>query len=63
MRPSIIAQYALELAQSINEFYRDVPVLESKKDLLDGRLRFAAAARSVLGQALELLGIPLPDQM
>lgn len=63
LRPAIIAQWCLETAQYINDFYRDVPILQSEGDLLSGRLRFAAAARSVLAQGLELLGIAIPDQM
>ena len=63
LRPALIAQWCLEAAQCINEFYRDVPVLDSKDDLLEGRLRLASAARQVLGQGLDLLGIPLPDEM
>ncbi len=63
LRPSIIAQWCLETAQRINEFYRDVSVLDSTEDLLEGRLRLAAVARQVLGQGLELLGIPLPEEM
>lgn len=63
MRPSIMAQWCLKTAQSINAFYRDVPVLESEGALREGRLRFAAAARETLELGLGLLGIPLPDEM
>lgn len=63
MRPSIIAQWCLKTAQAINAFYRDVPVLESEGGLREGRLRFASAARECLTLGLDLLGIPLPDEM
>lgn len=62
-RPSLVAQWCLETAQRANDFYRDVPVLESSGDLLNGRLRLVLAMRSVLARGLDLLGIPLPDEM
>lgn len=63
LRPSVMAQWCMETAQRINDFYRDVPVIESKGDLLRGRLRFASAARQALVEGLSLLGIPMPDEM
>lgn len=63
LRPSIIAQWCIDASQRINEFYRDVPVLESTGDLLEGRLRLVAAARQTLLAGLGLLSIPVPDEM
>lgn len=63
LRPSILAQWCLEAAQRANDFYRDVPVLESSGTKLEGRLRLVAAARAALEQGLYLLGISLPDEM
>jgi arginyl-tRNA synthetase len=63
MRPSVIAQWCIDAAQRINEFYRDVPVLESEGELLEGRLRLVASARQVLVSGLALLSIPVPDEM
>lgn len=63
LRPSIIAQWCIDVAQRVNEFYRDVPVLESEGDLKEGRLRLVAAARSALVSGLALLSIPVPDEM
>lgn len=62
-RPSVIAQWCFETAQAVNEFYRDVPILDGDAGLLPGRLRLANAARHVLTQGLDLLAIPLPDEM
>lgn len=63
LRPSVIAQWCIDVAQRVNEFYRDVPVLESEGDLKEGRLRLVAAARSALVSGLGLLSIPVPDEM
>ncbi len=63
MRPSVIAQWCIDVAQRINEFYRDVPVLESQGELLEGRLRLVATARQTLVSGLALLSIPVPDEM
>jgi arginyl-tRNA synthetase len=63
LRPSIIAQWCLEVSQKINAFYRDVPVLESEPELRVGRLRLAAASRDALVLGLSLLGISVPEEM
>jgi arginyl-tRNA synthetase len=63
MRPSVLAQWCLETAQSVNDFYRDVSVLESEGALREGRIRLVEAARTTLSRGLDLLGIPLPDEM
>ena len=63
LRPAILAQWCLDTAQRVNDFYRDVSVLESSGELREGRLRLAAAARTSLVKGLELLGIPVPEEM
>jgi len=63
LKPACIGQWCLDLAQDINAFYRDVPVLESQGDLREGRIRLAAAARQALVNGLSLLGINVPDEM
>jgi len=63
LRPSVIAQWCIDAAQSVSEFYHAVPVLESEGDLKEGRLRLVAAARQALVSGLGLLSIPVPDEM
>lgn len=63
LRPAVIAQWCHEMAQRMNDFYRDVPVLEAKGDERIARLRLITTSRQVLAKGLELLGIPLPDEM
>lgn len=63
LKPSLIAQWCLDVATRANEFYHDVNVLDSAFGLKEARLRLVAATRTVLEQGLGLLGIPVPDEM
>ncbi len=62
-KPSALAQWCLSLAQEVNAFYRDVPVLDAPTDVRAARLALAALARHALVHGSELLGIPVPDEM
>lgn len=59
-----LAYYATDLAKAVHVFYKQVPVLslEEEGDIRD-RLQLILAARKVLGQTLDLLGINKPDVM
>lgn len=57
-----LAGYAHDLADQFNRFYHAVPVLRSE-DERPSRIALVAAVRQTLGNALELLGIPLLDAM
>ncbi len=63
LRPAIIAQWCLEMATRVNEFYRDVKVIDADKKMQEARLRLVASARTVLLLGLHLLGIPVPEEM
>lgn len=63
LRPAVMAQWCHETSQRMNDFYRDVPVLESTGKERVARLRLITVSRQVLEQGLNLLGIPLPDEM
>jgi len=64
LRPHYIANYAYDLATKFNEFYEKNPVLSAPtKELKASRLALVKAARIVLGNALELLGIGAPERM
>lgn len=59
-----LAYYTLELAKKIHFFYNHVHVLASEDaNLMASRLQLVMAARKVLGQALDLLGVSQPDVM
>jgi len=63
LRPSVMAQWCLDTAMRANEFYRDVPVIEAPLGVKQARLRLVAAARSALLLGLNLIGIPVPEEM
>jgi arginyl-tRNA synthetase len=63
LRPSLVANYAYELAEAFNELYQAVPVLKAGKGSRDARLAMVAAAMIVLANALGLLGIEAPESM
>ena len=60
--PSIIAKYAISLAQAFNKYYAHVRILEDDAQL-DGRLAVISATSIVLKEALRLLGVAAPENM
>lgn len=64
LAPHLVAGYAPELAVALNAFYRDCPVLAAESEpLRRGRLQLVQGARIALGSTLELLGLPVLDEM
>jgi arginyl-tRNA synthetase len=63
MRPLLIANYAFELSKAFSNFYNNCPVLSADDQVRDFRLRMVAAAKQVITNSLNLLGINVPDVM
>ena len=64
MKPELIAEYANELADIFNAFYKEVPVLKADlPQLTEARLDLVWSTKTVLHNALGLLGINAPDRM
>lgn len=61
--PSLIARYAVDLAQKYNKFYIDCKILTAEGDAKDFRLALTAATLQTLKNALSLLGIGVPEKM
>lgn len=61
--PSLLARFLYTVAQGLNDFYRDIPVLKAKADLRAARLRLVSAVRSVIASGLAILGIPVLEEM
>jgi arginyl-tRNA synthetase len=61
MNPSLIANYAFELAQIFNEFYHSSKVIGSNQESF--RLRLIDSFRTTLKNALHLLGIEVMEEM
>jgi len=63
-KPHLIAAYVFEVASFFNQFYRDCPVLPEKNVILrNTRLKLVEAAKIVLKNGLNILGIEAPAEM
>ncbi|MCU0082309.1 arginine--tRNA ligase [Streptococcus danieliae] len=60
--PSIIAKYAINLAQHFNKYYAHTRILEENPER-ESRLALSYATGLVLKEALRLLGVEAPEQM
>lgn len=60
--PSIVAKYAVDLAQAFNSFYGNVKVL-SDTDYLSYRVALITSTATALKEALRLLGMAAPEEM
>ena len=61
--PSIIARYAVDLAQKYNKFYFDCKILTAEDGVKQLRLAITKAALQTLENALSLLGLRVPKKM
>jgi arginyl-tRNA synthetase len=58
-----VPRYAYDMASAFSAFYRDAKVLTDDAALSSARLALVDASRSVLANALALLGITAPESM
>ena len=63
LEPSIIARYAVDLAQSFNKFYHDCQINVEDTNIKYTRANIVAITKSILKDALGLLGMTCPEQM
>ncbi|MHC1602217.1 MAG: arginine--tRNA ligase [Methermicoccaceae archaeon] len=63
LKPHHLAQYARELAEAFNQFYRLCPVLGAPPELMAPRLTLVRAARYGLAACLDTLGIQAIEEM
>ena len=60
--PSIVAKFAINLAQSFNKYYAHTRILDESPER-DSRLALSYATATVLKEALRLLGVEAPNEM
>ena len=60
--PSIIAKFAINLAQTFNKYYAHTRILDDSSER-DSRLALCYATATVLKESLNLLGVDAPDEM
>ncbi len=64
LKPNLIADYANTLADKFNTFYNALPVIRAEpNELRDARIILTDSIRTVLHNALTLIGIVAPDRM
>ena len=61
--PSIIARYALDLAESYSSFYNDNKVITDDEKVSKARLYLTYMTNVTLTNSIELLGLKIPSQM
>ena len=64
LSPAIIANFAYEIAKEFNQYYHDTPILkEEDEKTLKARLVLISTLANVLVNAMNILGIELPERM
>jgi arginyl-tRNA synthetase len=62
--PSLIAQFAYDLAKEFNRFYTEEPILkEPDENYRKFKIAFATMVAIAIHNAMDLLGISVPDRM
>lgn len=62
--PAIVANYVYELTKSYNRFYHELPIIkEENKDVKILRLQLSKACGQTISNAMNLLGIKVPEKM
>ncbi|HCC69950.1 MAG TPA: arginine--tRNA ligase [Bacteroidales bacterium] len=64
LNPSVIANYAYELAREYNQFYHDYTILGEENDKLkDFRICLSEYSGIIINESMRLLGIDMPERM
>jgi len=62
--PALIANYVYDLAKEYSQYYHDTPILkEENKDILIFRLQLSKTIGIAIKEAMNLLGIRMPERM
>lgn len=62
-KASQLASYLIDVTRTFGAFYRECQVLGNSAELTAARLMLVEATRRILGRGLNLMGIPVPEQM
>jgi len=63
LEPHLIAQYLRELAHAFHTWYHGTQVLVADESERNAKLTLACAARQVLANGLNILGVSAPEKM
>ena len=61
--PSVVARFAVDVAQAFNKFYNTNRINVEEKNVRDARMTMVHLTRKTIKDALLLLGIECPEQM
>jgi len=61
--PSVVARYAVDVAQSFNRFYHDHPIITEDKAMTKARVALVAAVAQTIKNALKLVCLQAPEKM
>ncbi len=62
--PALVAQYVYELAKTYNGFYQELPIFaDDAREQMVLRLMLSTCTARVIKQAMELLGVEVPERM
>ncbi|KHF37138.1 Arginine--tRNA ligase [Paenibacillus sp. P1XP2] len=61
--PSVLARYALDVAQSFNQFYNKERIVIEDAQVRKARLRLTRLAGRTIARTMGLLGIQTPERM
>jgi len=62
-KPSVLADYLYDLAQTYSTFYQNVPFLKAPEGVRESRVRLCGITAVVLEKGLDLLGIETPKRI
>jgi len=62
-KPSTVADYLYDLAQSYSTFYQNVPFLKAEEGVRESRVRLCGITAKVLKSGLDLLGIETQERI
>ncbi len=63
VNPTLLATYAYRLAEEFTQFYETHPVARAAPGERSGRIRLTRRVERVLHDALDVLGLPAPEEM
>lgn len=61
--PSVVARYAVDVAQSFNRFYHDHPIITEDVELTKARVALVKAVAQTIKNALKLVCLEAPEKM
>ena len=61
--PSIVARFAVDVAQAFNKFYNSTRINVDDRDLKNARVMLTYLTKNTIAEALNLLGIEAPEAM